>query len=187
MDLLSSFPPFLLFFVGALLLMSTRGVVSSAIIVVIPIISFIGLLQFDHGDYFAYQLMGMDLVLVHIDRLGLLFAYLFHLVALLVGIFALHEKDKVQQVAAMAYAGSAVGAVLAGDWISLFVFWELLALTSVFLVWARRTPSSYQSGIRYLVIQILSGVLLFAGALVLIAQTGDATFRALELGDVSSW
>ena len=186
-DFLTSFPPFLLFFFGALLLMVCRGITASIVIILIPIISFIGLLQFNHGDYFHYQLMGMDLILVHIDRLGLLFAYLFHLVALLAGIFALHVKDKVQQVSAMAYAGSAVGAVLAGDWISVFVFWELLALTSVFLVWARRTPASYQSGMRYLVIQVLSGVLLFAGALVLIAQTGDASFRALALDDVSSW
>jgi multicomponent Na+:H+ antiporter subunit D len=90
-------------------------------------------------------------------------------------------------VASLAYAGSAVGAVFAGDWMSLFVFWELLALTSVFLIWARRTPASYSSGMRYLIIQVLSGVLLFAGALMLIAETGSAEFGALTLGSLSSW
>jgi multicomponent Na+:H+ antiporter subunit D len=186
-DTIIQLPPFSLFFMGALLLLICRGVVASAITIVVPILSFILLLQWQEGSYFHYSLMGMDLTLIRLDRLSLLFAYLFHLAALIAGIFALHEKDKVQQVASLAYAGSAVGAVFAGDWMSLFVFWELLALTSVFLIWARRTPASYSSGMRYLIIQVLSGVLLFAGALMLITETGSAEFGALTLGSLSSW
>ncbi|MFT5421061.1 MAG: multicomponent Na+:H+ antiporter subunit D [Candidatus Endobugula sp.] len=186
-DTFIQLPPFTLFFMGALLLLIFRGVVASVITVVVPILSFILLLQWQEGSYFYYSLMGMDLTLIHIDRLSLLFAYLFHLAALIAGIFALHEKDKVQQVASLAYAGSAIGAVFAGDWMSLFVFWELLALTSVFLIWARRTPASYSSGMRYLIIQVLSGVLLFTGALILMAETGSAEIVALSLGSLSTW
>jgi multicomponent Na+:H+ antiporter subunit D len=186
-DTFIQLPPFTLFFMGALLLLIFRGVVASVITIVVPILSFILLLQWQEGSYFYYSLMGMDLTLIHIDRLSLLFAYLFHLAALIAGIFALHEKDKVQQVASLAYAGSAIGAVFAGDWMSLFVFWELLALTSVFLIWARRTPASYSSGMRYLIIQVLSGVLLFTGALILMAETGSAEIVALSLGSLSTW
>ncbi|ODS25128.1 Na(+)/H(+) antiporter subunit D [Candidatus Endobugula sertula] len=182
-----SLPPFAWFFIGAVLLLVCRGVIASAITIIMPIVSFMLLLQWDHGTDYAYPLMGMDLTLVRVDRLSLLFAYLFHLAALIGGIFALHEKDKVQQIAALAYAGSAIGAVFAGDWISLFVFWELLALTSVFLVWARRTSASYHSGMRYLIIQVLSGVLLFAGALLLIRQTGSIAFTDIGLSGIGAW
>ena len=130
-------------------------------------------------------MLGLELTLVKIDRLSLLFAYLFHLAAFFAGIYALHVNDRVQQVASLAYAGSALGAVFAGDWITLFVFWELLALTSVFLVLARRTPESYSSSMRYLLMQVLSGVLLFAGALIIIQQTGNAAIVELTLNTSS--
>lgn len=182
-------PPFALFFIGAVLLLCLRGqlgkTLASIVTIAVPVLSFIDLLQWSHGDYGAYQLLDLNLTLVHVDKLSLLFAYLFHLAAFIGGIYALHEKDRVQQVAALAYAGSAIGAVFAGDWISLFIFWELLALTSVFLILARRTEASYRSSMRYLIIQVLSGVLLFSGALLLIQQTGSADITHLVL-DFSS-
>ena len=187
MEWLTSLPPYSLFFIGAIVVLFCRGIVASIVTVIVPVLSFIILLQLQHGSSFQYSLMGMDLTLVKLDRLSLLFAYLFHLAAFIGGIFALHVRDKSQQVAALAYAGSAIGAVFAGDWISLFIFWELLALTSVFLVWASRTSRSYHSGMRYLVIQVLSGVLLFAGALLWIAQQGSAEFGEVELSSIGSW
>lgn len=178
-------PPFALFFIGAFLLLFLHGSklkpIASVLTIAIPIISFIDLLNWSHGEYSHYELLGIDLLLLHVDKLGLLFAYLFHLAALIAGIYALHIKDRVQQVASLAYSGSAIGAVLAGDWITLFIFWELLALTSVFLVLARRTTASYDSAMRYLIIQVLSGVLLFSGALLIIDQTGSALITDLNL------
>ena len=84
-------------------------------------------------------------------------------------------------MAALIYAGSAIGAVYAGDLLTLFVFWELTAISSVFLIWASHTEAAYRSGMRYLIIQVGSGVLLLAGALVHIAETGSLTFGALGL------
>ena len=81
-----------------------------------------------------------------------------------------------QQVAGLAYAGAAIGAVFAGDLISLFVFWELTAITSVFLIWAVRTEHALNVGLRYLIIQVGSGVLLLTGALVLRHETGSIIF-----------
>jgi multicomponent Na+:H+ antiporter subunit D len=85
-------------------------------------------------------------------KLSLLFAYLFHLACFICLIYALHVKDKVQLVSGLLYAGSAIGAVFAGDFITLFIFWELLALTSAFLVFARRTEAAKAAGIRYLMV-----------------------------------
>ncbi|MEO0442933.1 MAG: Na(+)/H(+) antiporter subunit D [Pseudomonadota bacterium] len=187
----TSLPPFALFFIAAFILLFLNGktgsLVASILTVLVPVISFLLLLQWDHGSYGGYTLLGLELQLLEIDKLSLLFAYLFHLAALLGGIFALHEKDRVQQITSLIYAGSAIGAVFAGDWITLFVFWELLALSSVFLVLARRTEASYHSSMRYLLVQVLSGVLLFAGALVLINTTAVTTVSRLELKGLGPW
>ncbi len=125
------------------------------------------------------RLFDYELTVVRVDRLSLVFGYIFHLAAFLAAIYALHVKDTVQHVAAMIYVGAAVGAVFAGDLITLFVYWELTAVSSVFLIWATRTEAAYRSGMRYLVIQVGSGVLLLAGVILHASATGSIAFGQL--------
>ena len=123
----------------------------------------------------------MTLITLRVDALSLVFAYIFHIAALLSAIYAWHVRDTLQHVAGMAYAGAAIGAVFAGDLITLFVYWELTALTSVFLIWARREERAYRAGLRYLLIQVGSGVILLAGIVVHQHQTGSIAFDKLGL------
>lgn len=170
---MSNVIPFLPLMLGALAALFLRGWARNIIMLVAPIAGALNLLGLEHGVFLGMEFMGYSLEPVKVDKLSLMFGYLFHLAALIAVIYALHVKDTVQHVAGLAYAGSAVGAVFAGDLLTLFVFWELLALTSVFLIWARRTDRAYASGLRYLVIQVLSGVLLLAGLLIF-AQVNDS-------------
>ena len=176
-------PPFVLFFAAALLLPLLRGYFRHALLLIVPIIGGLQLIGLEAGSY--WQLTWFDYVLepYKVDRLSLLFAYLFHIAALICVIYALHLRDTAQQCAAFIYVGSALGAVFAGDLITLFVFWEIMALSSTFLIWARRTPQAIASGLRYLIIQMSSGMLLLAGAAILIFQTGDARFGYIGLGE----
>ena len=174
-------PPFLPLLIGSVLVACTQGKLQKGLLVLTPIIGFINLLSVSSGAGYHYSLMGLDLILVQSDKLAMLFGYLFHLAAFIGVIYALKVNDRIQHVAALAYAANAIGAVFAGDWITLFLFWEGLALTSVFLIWARRTERSYKSGIRYLIFQVLSGVLLFAGALLLIDGGMPAKIQALDI------
>ena len=82
--------------------------------------------------------MGLSLVTLRVDKLSLLFGYVFLLAALLGGIYALHVRDTVQHAAGLIYAGCALGAIFAGDLVTLFIFWEGIAVASVFLIWASR-------------------------------------------------
>lgn len=182
--------PLIFFLLGATFiafLPATKDKIASIVTVAIPIVSFVSLLQWQQGSFGFYQLLGLELTLLKVDGLSLLFAYLFHLAAFIAGIYAFHINDRLQQVASLSYVGSALGAVFAGDWITLFIFWELLALTSVMLILSRRTQASYYSSLRYLIIQVLSGVLLLSGALMIAHQTGTASITALILNtDLSS-
>jgi multicomponent Na+:H+ antiporter subunit D len=133
------------------------------------------------------QLHIFTLEIVKVDKLSLLFGYLFHIACFICLIYAMHLKDRVQFVAGLAYAGSAVGAVFAGDFLTLFIFWELLALTSAFLVFARRTKASQQAGIRYLMVQILSGVALLIAAIMHYRSTGSMSIEQIGLSDFASY
>ncbi|WP_232824804.1 Na(+)/H(+) antiporter subunit D [Algibacillus agarilyticus] len=179
--LLPQLPPFLPLLIGSLAAIFLRGHLRSAIMLITPIWGAIQLSGMEHGLYWAFEFMGYQLEPVRVDKLSMVFGYLFHLAAFIAVVYALHLKDTVQHVAGLSYAASAVGAVFAGDLLTLFVFWELLALTSVFLVWARRTDRAYSAGLRYIMIKVLSGVLLLAGAIIFINETGSARFSDIGL------
>lgn len=179
--------PALVLLAGSLALAPLRGVYRKALLVLLPVLSFVHLLGFDAGDTWSVSLAGLELEVLRVDELALPFAYIFHLAALLAAIYSLHVEDRVQQVTGLMYAGSGVGAVLAGDLMSLFVFWELLAFTSVFQIWASRTPASLRAGLRYLVIHVTSGMLLLASAALTYRETGGLAFEPMELAGPASW
>ncbi|ABS64571.1 NADH dehydrogenase (quinone) [Parvibaculum lavamentivorans DS-1] len=139
------------------------------------------------GTYNTLNLMGMHVGLMRVDTLSVAFGLVFSLAAFLAAIYAWHLRDMVQQVAALLYAGSAIGAVFAADFVTLFVFWEGTAIASVFLVWARRTEGAYAAGMRYLTVQISSGLLLLAGVILLYLETGSIGFGSMELGSLATW
>jgi len=154
---MNNLPPFLIFFLGALIIPFVRGGARAALLLTIPIVGAVNLWTMPEGFSWSFQFFDYTLTPLRLDPLSLLFGYLFHLGAFLAILFALHVRDAGQQVASLLYVGGALGAVFAGDLITLFVFWELLAISSVFLIWARRTPKALAAGLRYLLIQVLSG------------------------------
>ncbi|OKY25538.1 Na(+)/H(+) antiporter subunit D [Thalassotalea sp. PP2-459] len=174
-------PPFLPLLFGALAALFLRGWLRNTVMLIVPIIGALNIYGLDTGVFWSLEFMGYTLEPVKVDKLSLMFGYLFHIASFIAIIYAIHVKDTVQHVAALAYAASAVGAVFAGDLLTLFVFWELLALTSVFLIWARRTDKAYSSGLRYLIIQVLSGVLLLAGLLIYAQVNNSLLFTEIGL------
>lgn len=151
------------------------------LMVVLPLVAFAYLLTLPHGELGQLQMMGLSLVTLRVDKLSLLFGYIFLLAAFLGGIYALHVRDTIQHVSGLIYAGSALGAVFAGDLVTLFIFWEGIAIASVFLIWASRSERSTRAGMRYIIVQLGSGVLLFAGILMHYRHTGSLGFGAMEL------
>ncbi len=152
-----------------------------------PIVALFAMLSFEHGLHAQVDMLGFQLTFMRVDKLSLVFGIIFSIAAFLSGLYAWHVEDRIQQVAALAYAGSAIGGVFAGDLITLFIWWEGTAISSVFLIWARRTPASFATGMRYLIIQVLSGVMLLAGLLLHYQDTGSIAFEHLGLVSTGTW
>lgn len=132
-------------------------------------------------------LAGFDLAILRLDHLSFPFALIFLIAAILNGIYALHQDDRLHDSMALVYAGAAIGASLAGDFVTLFVYWEMTAISSVFLILAAGTTRAYNASMRYLVWQIGSGVLLLAGILLHWRVSGSLAFEQMKLGDMASW
>lgn len=177
--------PALIFFIGAIGAGALQGYWHnrwrSLILLATPLLSLAQLLLLDHGNYQQLSYLGYELTLLRLDKLSFIFALVFHLAAVVSVIYSLHIRDRIQDISGLIYAGAAIGACLAGDLLSLFVWWELTAISSVFLIWASRDHAAYHAGMRYLIVQVCSGVLLAAGALLQYQATGSLAFDHLGL------
>lgn len=107
-----------------------------------------------------------------LDRLSRVFAYIFLIISVIGLLFALKVEDDLQHSAALVYAGGALGVTLCGDWFSLYVYWEFMAVASTFLILARRTPQARRASLRYILVHLFGGLLLFAGIMLLLAGEG---------------
>jgi multicomponent Na+:H+ antiporter subunit D len=179
--------PCLILLVGGMLIPLLKGRYKQLYILLLPVFGLANLWGLNPGDTFGFEVFCLELVHCRVDKMALLFAYIFHIAAFLCMLYSLHLKDDVQLSTGMMYAGSAVGAVFAGDFVTLFLFWELLAVTSVFQVWARKNKESYGAGQRCLMFHILSGLMMLGGFAIRYQETGSISLEILELGSLSTW
>ena len=173
---MSSLNPGLILILGALPVPLLPHVLRRFYLLALPVAGFALVHHLENGTSVSIEAMGMTFELLRVDALAKVWGYIFNIAAFLAMLFAWHIKDTMQQASALVYAGAAVGAVFAGDLVTLFVYWELTAISSVFLIWATRTQRAYKTGMRYLLIQVGSGVILMSGILIWYAETGSISF-----------
>lgn len=179
--------------IGGLATAVLRGRFASMALVIAPILGLWHVHTLEVGSASNLVLFGYDIIGVAVDQQAKLFGYLFHLAALVAGIYSFHLRDPWQISMALLYAATAVGVAFAGDMLSLFLWWEGLAITSVFQIWGRKTKRAEESGFRYLFFHISSGLLLLAGILFRYHGEGESALslepltNALEDGDPGTW
>jgi multicomponent Na+:H+ antiporter subunit D len=179
--MIAEFPPGLLLIGGAVLVPFLRGNLRSAYTLLLPLLGILQLTAFEPGSFGSMATFGFEQTHVRIDKLSLLFGYIFYIAAVLGVLFAWHNDDPFEKSTALVYVGAAIGATFAGDLITLFFYWELAAIAAVFLIWAARTDRSFHAGFRCLLIYMVSGVLLLSGAALHANATGSVAFNNIGL------
>jgi multicomponent Na+:H+ antiporter subunit D len=185
--MIDTVPPAFIFIVAGLLSPFIKGKWKSAFLLLVPVIGFINLINIPLGNHWVIRFLEWDLILGRIDRLSLVFGYIFHIISFIAILYALHVKDSVQHVAGLVYAGSALGVVFSGDLFTFFIFWEMLTVASIFLIWARRTKAAQGAGFRYLLVHAAGGLCLLAGIVLYVNQTGSIDFGFIGLNGTASY
>ena len=168
--------PGLLLILGAWVLPFLKGRTKRAAMVLLPASALVDCLLLEPGTYGVMRFLGQELMFGRVDRLSLVFSYVFSFLALVGMVYALHVDDDAQHVAALTYGGAALGTTFAGDFLSLFLFWELMALSAALLVWLHRKPAAVAAGFRYLLVHVFGGLCLLGGIVLYSSQTGSLTF-----------
>jgi multicomponent Na+:H+ antiporter subunit D len=173
--------PGLILIAGAWLLPLLRKRTRRLVMVLLPAVALVDCMLMQPGTHGVVSFLGQELVFGRVDRLSLVFSYVFAIVALVGMVYALHVDDTAQHVAALSYAGAALGAVFAGDFLTLFLFWELMAVSAALLIWLRREPRAVAAGFRYILVHVFGGLCLLGGIVLHWSETGSLVF-----GDLSS-
>jgi multicomponent Na+:H+ antiporter subunit D len=179
-------PPAAIFIAGALLVPAFKGRLRAGFLLALPALAFVNLLTMPEGTYWTVHFLQYDLIFGRVDKLSMAFGYVFVLISFIGMLYALQVKENSQHMAALVYAGGALGVTFAGDLFSLFIFWELMAVGSVFLVLARRTPAATAAAFRYFTWHFFGGICLLAGIVLYVLQRGTAEFAFIGLSDWAS-
>ncbi len=180
----ADFPPALILIVGALFVPLFKGTGRSIYVIALPALALLYVLQLEIGTGWHARLFPFveePLEFLRVDKLSKAFGIIFTLNATIAFIFAFYVKKCTQHVAALIYIGSALGTVFSGDLLSLYVFWELMAVSSTFVILARNTEKARGAAYRYVMIHLLGGLLLLAGVvLTIVHQGGSIAFDGFD-------
>jgi len=189
MMLIDNLPPGLILILGAILVPFLPGKVKNCYVIALPALAFWYISQLDMAASLSLQLADFELQTLRVDKWSKAFGYIFTLSAFAAFLYGYYENRSTQFVSALLYIGSSLMVVFAGDIITLYIFWEVMAITSVNLVLGRKTKKSYQASFRYVLVHIFGGLVLLAGIILMIDKTGSISFDAFDpaKADMASW
>jgi multicomponent Na+:H+ antiporter subunit D len=185
--MMTNIHPALLLIFGALLVPFLKGKAKNFFVIALPAAAFYLISTLEPSTSWQVHFFGYDLTLLRIDRLSKIFGYIFTLNAFAAFIYAFYLKDNAQHISALFYIGSALGAVFAGDLVSFYFFWEVMAVSSTFLILARRSKKAMGAGMRYILVHLFGGLCLLAGIVIYISNTGSVVFEAMPQQNLSTW
>ncbi len=180
-------PPAIYLLAGALLIGLTRGSARTAVLFLAPLATLWAIWQVPDGVVFDLAFLDYRIEPLEGSPVRRLFATIFAIMVLIGGLYAYRQAKWYELAAAYAYAAGAIGVSFAGDLISLFLFWELMALFSTVVVWCGGTPAARQAGIRYAVMHLLGGVILKVGIEGVIVHTGSIDVQPMLATNFDTW
>ncbi len=175
--------PCLILLLGSVLLFLVPARLKRACLLLVPILVFarIVFMARTHGTFGVVTFLDWSLIFGRVDALSSVFGHIMGLMCILSTLYGMHVKDNAQHAAAWIYVAGSLGAIYAGDFITLFLFWELMAFSSVFLVWFRGRPESLRAGYRYLLVHVFGGLMLLAGMVLYCKAQGSWAFDQLDI------
>jgi multicomponent Na+:H+ antiporter subunit D len=181
------FSPALIMVAAALVFGPARGHLRTALVLIAPLLTLWAVWQVPDGVRATVSFLSYDIEPVEGSALRRLFASVFALMAFVGGLYAFRLARWYELAAAYAYAAGAIGVCFAGDLITLFVYWELMALFSTVVVWCGGTPASRAAGVRYAIMHLLGGVVLKVGIEGVVISTGSIQITPMLAQDFNSW
>jgi multicomponent Na+:H+ antiporter subunit D len=175
--------PALILIVGALILPFIKEPFRKIYLMCVPILTFLDVVYLSNnpGVHGVVTFMGdWTLTFGRVDSLSIVFGFIMALMCIIGTIYGLHVRDNWQHIAAWFYVSGSLGVIYCGDYLVLFLFWEIMAFASTFLIWFNSEKGTLAAGYRYLLVHTFGGVLLLLGFVLRYQVVGDLSFVLLD-------
>ena len=153
----------------------------------LPLVTLWLVWQVPDGPAVSLPFLDYTLHVVEGDRLSRLFGTIFSIMAFAGALFAMRQSKPLELAAAFVYSGAAISVAFAGDMITMFIFWEIMAVGSTIVLWAAGTRESYRASMRYALVHLAGGVILMIGVIGQIQATGSIDFVAMKPNNWPTW
>ena len=174
--------PALIFLGGGALIPLFKGRIRQVYIMAVAVLGVIDVFLLKTQISWVTTFVGFRVTLLHVDRISLMVGYIFVIIAFFAILYTLHVEETWHHLLTFGYVGSSLGAVFAGDLLSLYAFWEVMAVVSVGLVLLNRQTAAREAGYRYLLMHIIGGAVFIGGIFVHYMQTGSLAIEPLASG-----
>jgi multicomponent Na+:H+ antiporter subunit D len=181
------FSPAFILLIAAVLIGLVKGHVRTAVILIAPLITLWAIWQIPDGVQGTIKFLSYNIEPVEGSPLRRLFATIFAIMVFVGGLYSFRIARWYELAAAFAYAAGAIGVCFAGDLITMFLYWELMAIFSTIVVWCGGTPGARAAGIRYAIMHLLGGVILKVGIEGVVIGTGSIQIQPMLATDFSTW
>ena len=152
-----------------------------------PVLTLYAIWMVPDGVSLTAPFLDYQLELIEASPERRLFATIFAIMAGVGGLYAFNHARRLELASAFAYASGAIGVCFAGDLITLFLFWELMALFSTLVVWFGGTPGARAAGVRYAIVHLLGGVILKVGIEGVVVHTGSIDIQPLQANNFDTY
>lgn len=187
MGIFDNLPPAVLLFVGACIVPLLKGKVRNTFLILVPVAAFFYIMKLPIGDGPSFSFLPSfgEIEPLRVDKLSKAFGYIFTINAAIAMLFAFYVKKAFQNTWALVYIGSALGVIFAGDLITLYINWEIMAVSSTFVILARDTEKAKAAAFRYVLVHIFGGLLLLAGIVMNISAGNGIAFDGFAYADAN--
>ncbi|HAU68138.1 MAG TPA: Na(+)/H(+) antiporter subunit D [Gammaproteobacteria bacterium] len=180
-------PPALIMILGAILTPLVRGHLRTTVLLAAPLATLWAIWQVPDGVITTLTFIDYQIEPVEGSAVRRLFATIFAIMSFGGALYAFRQARTVELAAAQAYAAGAIGVCFSGDLISMFIWWELMAIFSTVVVWSGGTADSKAAGIRYAIMHLLGGIILKVGIDGIAVQTGSVDMQAMLANSFATW
>lgn len=184
---IDAFPPGLIVIFGAFILPLTHGAVRHCLVLGLPLLALYLIWQVPDGAAITARFLDHDLTILRGESVGRVFATVFAIMTAAGSLYGLRQASTFELSSAFLYAGSAISVAMAGDLLTVFVFWEVMAIGSTMIIWATGTEAALRASMRYAAVHLFGGVVLMVGIIGHVSVSGEITFDPMTPHDLWTW
>lgn len=121
-----------------------------------------------------------------IDAVSVYMAMIFIFASVVIFLYIVFYIDSDEKLSERYYSvalitvGCVMGTVFAGDFLTLFIFWEVTAASASFLILYYKTPKSLHATLKYLVMVIIASAFIIYSLSITYSLTGTLNFWAVK-------